>query len=69
MAGSFAIKISGGCPSCRGTACEIWFAGNHGEEFKLETHCAGCGWRVDGEGNLQDPGRNAEGVISAKERR
>lgn len=56
MAGSKALP-SDPCSICNSTTYEIWFRGNHGEEWLLEKHCNRCGWAIDGEtGAIRNPG-------------
>jgi hypothetical protein len=59
MAGSKARRVRNGCGNCGGDAHEISFRGNHGESWVLETHC-NCGWAIDGNGKLRNPGRKPE---------
>lgn len=62
MAGTKPIKLDRTCENCstQGLSHNLYmitFKGNHGEVYTLETHCNGCGYSEDGEGNLRNRGR------------
>jgi len=62
MGGSKAKKLDRFCPNCenqgfKSPVFEINWKDNHGIVEILETHCNQCGWSIDGEGNLRNPGK------------
>ena len=71
MSGSKAIPAKEPCPHCNNTVHEIWFKGNHGEQWHLETHCNSCGWCIDPEtGQTRNPGienNTTTGFLKSKE--
>jgi ssDNA-binding Zn-finger/Zn-ribbon topoisomerase 1 len=56
MGGSRAIKATKPCPTCGGALNEIWFDGNHGEEFLMETHCPYCKYLEGADGVVIEEG-------------